>query len=52
MGDLGQSLRLISPGFKPSNYGHKNLSKLVRAYLNAFDIKKEPKMGFVVRLRR
>lgn len=51
MGDLGQSLQLISPGFYAPNYGHKNLSRLIRAYANAFDIKEDSKMGFAVRLR-
>jgi hypothetical protein len=35
---LGESLRKIDPGFDPRTYGHRQLSKLIKAYPNLFDI--------------
>ncbi|HEX2908154.1 MAG TPA: NYN domain-containing protein [Phototrophicaceae bacterium] len=42
---VGESLRGMPQGFDPRIYGHKQLSQLVKAYPNLFEIQKRPNKG-------
>ncbi len=54
LGALGQFLRQLDPGFDPRTYGHKQLSALVKAHDELFEIKAAElgSNGVYVRLRK
>lgn len=55
LGALGQFLRQLDPGFDPRTYGHKQLSALVKAHEDLFEVKAAAPgstSGFYVRLRK
>ena len=46
LGLMGISLRKIDPSFDPRTYNHKQLSKLIKAYPNLFEIvQRDEKVG-------
>jgi uncharacterized LabA/DUF88 family protein len=46
LGAMGNHLRQLDPGFDSRTYGHKQLSQLIKAYPNKFEIKeKKSKSG-------
>lgn len=46
LGAVGDRLRQLDPGFDSRTYGHKQLSQLIRAYPNVFEVKeKESRSG-------
>ncbi|MFN8529717.1 MAG: NYN domain-containing protein [Anaerolineae bacterium] len=56
LGNLGSRLRQLDPGFDPRTYGHKQLSMLVQAHPEVFEIRKTKKTktgpgGIYVRLK-
>lgn len=55
LGALGQFLRQLDPGFDPRTYGHKQLSALVKAHDELFELKAAAPgstSGVYVRLRK
>ena len=45
LGPLGAALRKIDPGFDPRTYGYKQLSKLIKAYPDLFEVKYKDETG-------
>jgi uncharacterized LabA/DUF88 family protein len=45
LGAVGSFLRQVDPGFDPRTYGHKQLSQLVQAFPNIFEIQKRASTG-------
>ena len=39
LGEFGNRLLQLDPGFDPRTYGYKQLSQLIKAYPNIFEIK-------------
>lgn len=47
LGTMGDYLRQLDPSFDPRSYGHKQLSQLVKAYTNLFELKYQDENGSV-----
>ncbi len=48
LGEMGNYLRQLDPGFDPRSYGYKQLSQLIKGYSNLFELKCQEKNGTTV----